>query len=77
MKTNIEQITYDGKPSSTGKWWRWHETCDICGADCGKDDFQTMTKPDTNEKDYCLSCLRKLLKDRVKEREELWKKYIL
>ena len=75
MKTKIEQITYNGEPSSTGKWWRWHETCDLCGADCGKDDYQTMTKPDTTEKDYCLSCLKKLLKERVEEQEKINKEF--
>lgn len=64
MKSNIEQITYEGKPSSTGQWWRWHETCDRCGADCEKDSWQTMTPPDTEEKDYCINCLRELLKNK-------------
>ena len=62
MKTNIQQIDYHGNPDTNGKWWKWHETCDRCGADCNKDDYQTMTAPNTSEKDYCFKCLRELLK---------------
>ena len=52
MKTNIQRINYGGIPDKNGKWWKWQEYCDICGADCGKGDFQMMFEPDREEKDY-------------------------
>lgn len=61
MKTNIQRINYNGDLDSNGKWYKWHEVCDICGADCNKDDVQTMTPPDIKEEDYCINCLRHLL----------------
>lgn len=70
MKTNIERVSYFGTPKPKGKWWRWHETCDICGADCGNDGVQTTIPPDTKEKDYCLNCLKKLL-DNVANEDKL------
>lgn len=61
MKSNIQRINYDGTLNPNGKWYKWHETCDRCGADCEKDDFMTLQAPNTTEKDYCLKCLRELL----------------
>lgn len=66
MKSNIKRINYDGTPNPNGNWWCWHEVCDICGADCNKDDWQTMTEPDTTEKDYCYNCLKQLIDERHK-----------
>lgn len=68
MKTNIQRINYNGRPDKNGKWWKWEEYCDICGADCGKSDFQMMFEPNREEKDYCISCLRKLLEEKIKEK---------
>ena len=70
MKTNIRRLNYNGKPNPTnGKWWSWDETCDKCGADCGKSGWTTTEKPDTTEKDYCLNCIRQLLDERVKNKK--------
>lgn len=66
MKINIERIDYNGRLNPMGKWWRWQEFCDICGADCGKTGWQTMQEPDVKEEDYCLSCLRKLMEEKKK-----------
>ena len=68
MKTNIQRINYEGILDKNGKCWRWKEYCDICGADCGKSDFQMMFKPDREEKDYCISCLRRLVDEKINEK---------
>ena len=64
MKTNIKRIDYNGNLDSKGNWWQWDEFCDLCGADCKKSDWQVMLPPKTDEKDYCINCLRKLLKEK-------------
>jgi hypothetical protein len=59
MKTNIIQIDYYGNLDSNGKWWKWTEVCDECGKQYRNWDIMTMNKPNTEEKDYCIDCLRK------------------
>lgn len=62
MKFNIKRIDYYGKEDSHGKWWRWNEICDRCGAECRDSSMMTMTPPDEHEPDYCIKCLRELIK---------------
>lgn len=64
MKYNIRRVTLQDKPDPNGKWWKWNETCDRCGAICRDDHITTSSAPDTNEKDYCIDCLRQLLAER-------------
>ena len=68
MKSNIVQMDLSGKLNPNGKWWSWHATCDRCGADC-HNDYMMMQKPDTTENDYCVNCMRELLKERQKQHE--------
>ena len=67
MKTHIIQIDYHGNLDPNGQWWKWNEVCDECGKTFRTHDIQTMSKPNTNEKDYCIDCLRKLLSKKYKE----------
>lgn len=67
MKINVRQIDYDGNLCSTGQWWKWTEICDRCNKECETSNLMTMTKPNITEKDYCLTCLKILLKERRKE----------
>ena len=52
MKINIKQI---------GLWWKWDEYCNNCGKQIRDDEFSSSAKPDEDNPDYCLECLRKML----------------
>ncbi len=65
MKTYIKKHPFNTTTSSPVEsfWYSWTESCDRCGRLIkNTDDFYTTIKPNTNEKDYCINCLRELLK---------------
>ncbi len=62
MKTQIKQINYDGTPNVNGKWWSYRKLCDKCGRIMGT--IMIMDNPNTQEKDYCLNCLREMYDNR-------------
>ncbi len=66
MKTKIQKCNFKGKESTNGRWWKWIETCDKCGAIV--QDYRTLSseEPDPSEVDYCYDCLRYLIKNKVK-----------
>lgn len=40
-------------------WYTWQEICDGCGKIIyNKNDIRTTKKPNMDEKDYCIDCLR-------------------
>jgi hypothetical protein len=65
MKSNIKKWPFNTTTSSSVSfWYSWTEYCDRCGKLIHDNDYQTSTEPDINEKDYCIDCLRELLKEK-------------
>lgn len=65
MKSNIKKWPFNTTTSSSVNfWYSWTEYCDRCGKLIHDNDYQTSKKPDINEKDYCIDCLRELLKEK-------------
>ena len=60
MKTNIMKVDYMDINKS-GDWYVWNTFCDKCGKQFRNHKVHSSTKPDRNEKDYCLDCMRKML----------------
>ena len=58
MKKNIQKVNAFCKPSENGSWWNWQTYCDKCGKYVGGKNTLNGFKPNTDEVDYCLSCLR-------------------
>lgn len=58
MKINIQRIDYKGRINTNGKFYRWDEKCDVCGADCKTSVYMSNVPPDPKEKDYCIKCIR-------------------
>lgn len=57
MKTKIQH---------DGMWWRYIEICDRCGDLIhGHEEFRTSSKPNTEESDFCLKCLRYLVDNNI------------
>jgi hypothetical protein len=50
------------------------KTCDRCGKDTGTSTFMHSKKPNTDECDFCLDCLRYLMDNNI-SLEEADKKY--
>ena len=65
MKTDIKQVTniYISNPTN---WWVWNEFCDKCGKQCRSQNVFSGSKPNENEKDYCLDCMREMIDDKIK-----------
>lgn len=65
MKTNIKKFPFDIKKNPNNyTWYAWDEYCDMCGKLIHNTDLHTTQVPDINEKDYCIDCLRELLKEK-------------
>lgn len=61
MIKDLEKVPYNKKhpEKDTMKWYTWTEICDRCGKIIRNNgDIITGEKPNTNEKNYCLQCLR-------------------
>lgn len=56
MKTNI---------NSNGMWWSYTETCDKCGKLIFGCEVLHSEKPDINEADFCVECLRHFLDNNI------------
>ena len=68
MKTDIKQVSYMDINES-GDWYVWNEFCDLCGKQYrGYNNF-SGSKPDENEKDYCLDCMREMLDSKINKGE--------
>jgi len=65
MKTDIKQISYMDINES-GDWYVWNEFCDLCGKKYRGYNVFSGSKPDENEKDYCLDCMREMLDNYAK-----------
>lgn len=66
MKTNIQEIDFHGNIHKGSGWWSWTETCDKCGKKIhGSSSFMTSKKPDATEKDFCVNCYCKLIKNKI------------
>lgn len=67
MKTNIQRVKYNktsNKPDLC-EWYSWKEICDDCGCVIQEfNDFISTGKPNTEETDRCLYCLRKWFEKR-------------
>lgn len=61
MKKNIRKVDINGNPSYIGLYWRWDETCDLCGKDCKVSNILHSCKPSEKGFDFCLDCARKYL----------------
>jgi len=64
MKTDIKQVTniYVSNPE---KWWTWNAFCDKCGEQFRSPNIYSSSKPDENEKDYCLDCMREMIDNKI------------
>lgn len=65
MKTNIQKVKYNKNPNIPDKcdWYTWDEYCDNCSEHHYiSGTFLSNKAPDIEEKDYCLSCLRNMVK---------------
>ena len=56
MKTDIKQ---------NGMWWSHIENCDRCGKLICAHEFQHSYKPNVEEADFCIDCLRYLLDNNI------------
>ena len=68
MKINIMTVKYSKDPNIQDKctWFTWKETYDNCGNIISEfNDLITNMYHDTEEKDYCLNCMRKYIDDRI------------
>ena len=59
MKSDIRSRNSDTVRNMA--WWSWIETCDKCGSHIHGHEVETLTKSNTEEKDYCICCLRNFL----------------
>lgn len=56
MKVDVKQ---------SGMWWSWIETCGRCGRLIRSHSTQVSRKPDMEEVDFCVECLRYLLDNNI------------
>lgn len=56
MKNHIKQ---------EGMWWRWIETCDRCGSVTRNHNTRSTNKPNTEEVDFCVNCLKYFLDNNI------------
>ena len=56
MKTNIKK---------DGMWWSWYETCDRCGKVIADEEWRSTEKPDPEEVDFCVHCLKHFLDNNI------------
>ena len=61
MKRNIRKVNIYGDPDYAGLYWKWDETCDLCGRDCKVFNVLHSDKPSEKGSDFCLECARKYL----------------
>lgn len=66
MKTLIRRVSYKtGELDNSSKWFMWNEVCDRCGKPTESNGYMTLFPEgktvDTNEKDYCMTCLLEIL----------------
>ena len=67
MKTDIKQVSYMDINES-GDWYVWNEFCDLCGKQYKGHNVSSGSKPDENENDYCLDCMREMIDNKIKEK---------
>ena len=68
MKTN--KINYMNTDNSLD-WYIWNVFCDICGRQFRNHKIHSSVKPDENEKDYCLDCMREMIDNKFNNKEEI------
>lgn len=65
MKSNIKKWPFNTTTSSSVSfWYSWTEYCDRCGKLINDNDLHTSKESDITEKDYCIDCLRELIKEK-------------
>lgn len=47
------------------RWWSWYETCNRCGKVITDEDLSSTKKPNTEEVDFCVHCLRYFLDNNI------------
>ena len=70
MKTNIMKVAYMHTDKSPD-WYIWNAFCDECGKQFRDHKIHSSTKPDRNEKDYCLDCMREMIDNKFNNKGEL------
>lgn len=48
-----------------GMWWSWIENCNRCGKLIKGHSIQSNCKPDVEEADFCIECLRYMLDNNI------------
>lgn len=56
MKNHIKQ---------EGMWWKWIESCDRCGEVIRDYSMRSTDKPNTEEADFCINCLKHFLDNNI------------
>lgn len=46
-------------------WWKWIETCDRCGCIIRDYNMRSTDKPNTEEVDFCINCLKYFLDNNI------------
>ena len=67
MIKDIKKVAYMDV-SKSGDWYVWNEFCDKCGKQFRDYSIFSGDKSDENKNDYCVSCLRKMLDDMIKNK---------
>ena len=76
MKTDIKQVAYMDT-NKLGDWWVWNAFCDKCDKQFRNHKIYSSAKPDENQKDYCLSCMREMIDNKFNKKgeENTYEKY--
>lgn len=56
MKNHIKQ---------ENMWWKWIESCDRCGSIIREYNVRSTNKPNTEEADFCVNCLKYFLDNNI------------
>lgn len=56
MKSHIKQ---------EGMWWKWTESCDRCGGVIREYNVRSTNKPNKEEADFCVNCLKYFLDNNI------------
>lgn len=56
MKSHIKQESM---------WWKWTESCDRCGGVIRDYNMRSTDKPNKEEADFCVNCLKYFLDNNI------------
>ena len=57
--------------NKSGDWYIWNAFCDECEKQFRSHNIYSSAKPDENEKDYCLDCMREMIDNKFNNKEEI------